>query len=171
MASTSANNVGMNAAYYPTSLTVAFAVVSRCTLTNNNRNKRDFNDSKNITNPTVFNTYRVSSFKGGKKKKAAPKVTKGSIAQNVQAHMAVLRAITKSTIVKNNISLSSGAGGGYAPTPMGFNYSLPQPVEHPVYGRALTEVDTKPKGTTMNGASEPKSTRSQGSHGAPSTAH
>lgn len=33
------DNVGMNAANYPTSLTDAFAVVSRCTLANNNRNK------------------------------------------------------------------------------------------------------------------------------------
>jgi hypothetical protein len=120
-----------------------------------------------------------------KQKAKARGRTKGaSIAQSMQAHRAVLRAITKSTIVKNNISLSSGAGG-YAPIPMGFNYSLPQPVEHPVYGlpppRAL-DVKKESKGTTMNDdvkkdprpvvvKKEPKSTRSQGVQSGPATSN
>jgi hypothetical protein len=37
---------------------------------------------------------------------------KGGIAQNIQAHRSMLRAITKSTIVKNNVALHNAAAGG-----------------------------------------------------------
>jgi hypothetical protein len=53
---------------------------------------------------------------------------KGGIAQNIHAHRSMLRAITKSTIVKNNVALNNSAGGGAG----GSNYlTYGQPNQQP----------------------------------------